>query len=95
MGYGARIDADDGTGASRNPLLRHIRGSAPPGQRRTQSRELEHGEADALAAREQVGACAAATPCSGQLTRGASASRNTWAVPRSRPQQRRRPAPRS
>ena len=34
-------------------------------------------------------------PCSGQFTRGASASRDTRTVPQSSPRQRRRPSPRS
>jgi hypothetical protein len=38
---------------------------------------------------------ATVTPCSVQATRGASASRYTRVAPRSRPRQRRRPAPRS
>src|SRR5664280_1270966 len=39
------------------------------------------------------GTCAAMTPCSGQLTRGASASRNARIRPRSRVRHRRRPSP--
>ena len=34
-------------------------------------------------------------PCSGQLTRGASASNHTRTVPRSSPRHRRQPSPRS
>ena len=41
------------------------------------------------------GTCATTTPCSGQRTRGASASSNTRTVPTSRARQRRRPSPAS
>jgi hypothetical protein len=41
------------------------------------------------------GTAATVTPCLAHVTRGASASRNTWIVPRSSPRQRRRPSPRS
>ena len=41
------------------------------------------------------GTAATTTPCSGQLTRGASASRKVRVLPRSRARQRRRPSPAS
>src|SRR5664279_1236714 len=41
------------------------------------------------------GTAATITPCSGQVTRGASASRNACTVPRSRVRHRRRPSPAS
>src|SRR6476661_3822142 len=41
------------------------------------------------------GTCRTVGPCTGQLTRGASASTKTWMVPISNPRHRRRPCPRS
>lgn len=85
------------TRAQTRPTVRH----ATRNSSATATREVWVASHAAVSSKARVnpapclaqGTAAATTPCRGQRTRGASASRNAWTVPRSSVRQRRRPSP--